>query len=77
MFTLLSFRWNKFSLDAFDFSGEEQLEAGVKQSLLSKKSLHSKWAFHRFRVLMERLSKKNGWSVRVTTILDYLLEKKR
>ncbi len=30
----------------------------------------------RFRALMERLSKKNGWFVPVTTLLDYLLSRK-
>ena len=28
----------------------------------------------RFKFLMERLGKKNGWFVPVTTMLDYLLE---
>jgi hypothetical protein len=30
----------------------------------------------RFKYLMERLSKKNGWFVPVSTLLDYLLEQK-
>jgi hypothetical protein len=30
----------------------------------------------RFKFLMERLSKKNGWFVPVSTLLDYLLEMK-
>ena len=44
---------------------------------------HFGWGFHqdgvlnvRFRQLMERLSRKNGWFVPVSTLLDYLLEAK-